>query len=71
MLLCSRFRKIKICICHIDEYFFESEISKGYDINEILEKIDEKLNTVDCNYHDVTRYELESIRVKKKVLPPE
>lgn len=54
--------------CHMDEYFFESEISKDYDINEILEKIDEKLNVVECNYHNVTRYELESIRVKKKSL---
>lgn len=42
----------------INEYLLDYEISSRYDMNEILNKIDEKLNTADGAYYDVVRNEI-------------
>lgn len=47
----------------LNEAFLEHRIAENYDLNEILNKIDEKLNIVDGTYRDITRYELETTTV--------
>lgn len=69
MLCCYTvgFEKAKLA-CYIDQLHLEREISRLYNIDEILKKIDEKLNTVDGNYHEITRYEIEAKDNKKKLI---
>lgn len=69
MLCCYTvgFEKAKLA-CYIDQLHLEREISRLYNIDEILKKIDEKLNTVDGNYHEITRYEIEAKDSKKKLI---
>ena len=54
--------------CYINQLHLKREISRLYNIDEILKKIEEKLNTVDGNYHEITRYEIESKDNKKKLI---
>ena len=51
---------------YMDEFHFDYEISSQYDIDEILKKIDEKLNVIDGDFREATVYELETTERKEK-----
>lgn len=49
----------------MDQVNYEYIISRRYNIEELLKKIDEIINDVEGDYHEITRYEIESTSPEK------
>jgi len=48
------------------EHNYYYEITRSYDIKELLKKVDEKINIIDSEYIDVTTYEIECHDIDEK-----